>query len=134
MLPLEESDFSWMRRFFALIRRSTDWWLAKDPEDVPVVGRRKYPASAHILLIISSKGDVMPPHSFKKGEKVTKEVYLNMLQTVVKPGMDETAGETPYVFQQHGTPAHTSHLVQNGHSDNLDLFWTNTSGLLTPLI
>ncbi len=106
------------------VNRRNDRWLAKDPEDVPVVGRRKYPASAHVLLVVSSKGDVMPLHFFEKGEKVNKEVYLNVLQTVVKPWMDETAGETPYVFQQDGTPAHTSHLVQNWLSDNLDLFWT----------
>ncbi len=56
------------------VNRLNDQWLAKDPEDIPVIGRRKYPASAHVLLIVSSKGDVMPPHFFEKGEKVNKEV------------------------------------------------------------
>jgi len=30
----------------------------------------------------------------------------------------------PYIFQQDGAPAHTSHLVQNWLSDNIDMFWS----------
>ncbi|QQP36610.1 Transposable element tcb1 transposase, partial [Caligus rogercresseyi] len=38
--------------------------------------------------------------------------------------MDQVAAGRPYVFQQDGTPAHTSHLVQNWLLDNLPMFWS----------
>lgn len=108
----------------AKINRRNDRWLARDPEDVPVVSRTKFPANVHVLGVVSSEGDVMPPHFFQKGENVTKEVYVNVLSNVVKPWMDNVAFGRPYVFQQDGAPAHTSHLVQNWLSDNIDMFWS----------
>lgn len=71
----------------------------------------------------------MPPHFFQKKETITKEVYLRVLSTVVKPWMDTVAAGRPYfpyvtIFQQDGAPAHTSHLVQNWLSDNVDMFWS----------
>jgi transposase len=106
----------------AKINRRNDRWFALDPEEVPIIGKTKFPASVHVLLIVSEKGDVMPPHFFKKGENVNKEVYLNVIQTVVKPWMDEVAAGRPYIFQQDGAPAHTSNLVQNWMLDNLSMF------------
>jgi len=55
---------------------------------------------------------------------VTKKVYVNVLASVVKPRMEIVASGRPYVFQQDGAPAHTSHLVQNWLSDNIDMFWS----------
>lgn len=107
----------------AKIKRKNDRWLAEDPEDVPIVSRTKFPANVHVLGVVSNEGDVMPPHFFNKGENVTKEVYLNVLMNVVKPWMEKESGK-PYVFQQDGAPAHTSHLVQNWLSDNVDMFWS----------
>ncbi|KMQ88024.1 transposable element tcb1 transposase [Lasius niger] len=106
------------------LNRRNDRWLAYDLEDVPVVARTKFPASVHILSVVSSEGDVMPPHFLNKGETVTKEVYLRVLTTLVKPWMDTVASGKPYIFQQDGAPAHTSHLVQNWLSDNVDMFWS----------
>ena len=108
----------------AKINRRNDRWLAHDPENVPVVGRTKFPASIQVLSVVSSEGDVMPPHFFNKGETITKEVYLRVLTTVVKPWIDTVTSGRPYVFQQDGAPAHTSHLVQNWLSDNVDMFWS----------
>ena len=48
----------------AKVNRRNDRWIAKDPDEVLVVGRTKFPASLHVLLVISSEGDVMPPHFF----------------------------------------------------------------------
>jgi len=59
-----------------------------------------------------------------KGENVTKEVYLRVLTNVVKPWMETVSSGKPYVFQQDGAPVHTSHLVQNWLSDNVDMFWS----------
>lgn len=88
------------------------------------VPQTKFPATVHVLGVVSSEGDVMPPHFFEKGQTITKEVYLRVLQAVVKPWMVTVASGRPYVFQQDGAPAHTSHLVQNWLSDNLDMFWS----------
>lgn len=108
----------------AKVNRRNDRWLAHNPEDVPVVGKTKFPASVHVLSVVSSEGDVMPPYFFKKGQMVTKEVYVDILSTVVKPWMEIVASGRPYIFQQDGAPAHTSHLVQNWLTDHVELFWS----------
>ena len=108
----------------AKVNRQNDRWIAQDPEDVPVIGRTKHPASIHVLMVISSEGHVMPPHFFQKGQNVNTAVYLNVLRDVIKPWMVEMADGNPYVFQQDGAPAHTSHLVQNWLEDNVDMFWS----------
>ena len=54
----------------AKVNRRNDRWLAKDPSDVPVVGRSKFPASVLVLDVVSSEGHVMPPHLFEKGQTV----------------------------------------------------------------
>lgn len=107
----------------AKVNRQNDRWIAQDPEDVPVIGRTKHSASVHVLMVISSEGHVMQPHFFQKGQNVTADVYLNVLKNVVKPWIIEVAGDRPYVFQQDGAPAHTSHRVQNWLDDNVDMFW-----------
>jgi len=43
----------------------------------------------------------------------------------LKAWMETVAFERPYVFQQNGTLTHTSHLIQNWLSDNVDVFWFN---------
>lgn len=108
----------------AKVNRRNDRWIAMDLEDVPVIGKTKFPASVHVLCVVSSDGDVMSPHFFQKGQAVNKEVYLDIMITVVKPWMDEIAAGRPYVFQQDNAPAHASHVVQNWMDDNLPLFWS----------
>lgn len=105
------------------LNRHNDRWLARDPDEVPVVPRVKFPANVHVLGVVSSEGDVMPPHFFKKGETVTKEVYLDVLKKKVRPWIVKVAAGRPYVFQQDGAPAHNSHLVQNWLDDNMDMYW-----------
>ncbi|QQP35870.1 Transposable element tcb2 transposase [Caligus rogercresseyi] len=55
---------------------------------------------------------------------VNKEVYLDVMQTVVKPWMTQIAAGRPYLYQQDGASAHTSNLVQNWCLENLDMFWS----------
>ncbi|XP_011707025.1 PREDICTED: uncharacterized protein LOC105462195 [Wasmannia auropunctata] len=107
----------------AKINQRNDHWLAHNPEDVPIA-RTKFPANVHVLGVVSSEGDVMSPYFFNKGENVTKEVYLRVLTNVVKPWIETVSSGKPYVFQQNGAPAHTSHLVQNWLSDNVEMFWS----------
>ncbi|QQP48772.1 Transposable element tcb1 transposase [Caligus rogercresseyi] len=59
-----------------------------------------------------------------KGQNVNKEVYLDVMQTVVKPLMTQIATGRPYLYQQDGAPAHTSNLVQNWCLENLDMVWS----------
>lgn len=108
----------------AKVNRKNDRWLAHDPSDVPVVGRTKFPASVHVLSVVSSEGDIMPPYFFLKGQKITKEVYLSVLMSTLHPWITTVAAGRQYIFQQDGAPAHTSNLVQNWISANFDMFWS----------
>ncbi|QQP38684.1 Transposable element tcb1 transposase [Caligus rogercresseyi] len=65
-----------------------------------------------------------PDRSQVHGQNVNKEVYLDVMQTVVKPWMTQIAAGRPYLYQQDGAPAHTSNLVQNWCLENLDMFWS----------
>ena len=61
-----------------------------------------------VLGVMSSEGDIMPPHIFPQGLKVNGEVYLDVLKDKVLPWMMQIAGDRPFTFQQDGAPAHTS--------------------------
>ncbi|KYN34781.1 hypothetical protein ALC56_10749 [Trachymyrmex septentrionalis] len=43
--------------------------------------------------------DIVPSYFCKKGETITKEVYLRILKTIMKPCMKTTASRRPYIFQ-----------------------------------
>ena len=64
-----------------------------------------------MLDIVFSEDDVMPPHFFKKGETVTKEIYLRVRMDVVKPWMKTVA--SGHIFFSRTVHRHTSHLIQN---------------------
>lgn len=104
------------KKIFAVdvkVNQRNDRWLVHDPDDVPVVARTKLPTNVHVLSVISSESDVMPLYFFKKGETITKEVYLQILKTVLKSWMEIMASERLYIFQQDGASGQTSHLVQS---------------------
>ena len=65
----------------------------------------------------------MPPHFFEPGQRINAEVYLNVLETVIKPWITQVAAGRPYVFQQDGAPAHTSNPVQSWLHNNVPEFW-----------
>jgi len=52
------------------------------------------------------------------------EQSLRILIDIVKPWMETMVSRRPYVCQQDGAPVHTSHLIQNWLSDNIDMFWS----------
>ncbi len=64
----------------------------------------KFPTTLMVLCVVSNEGDVMPPHIFPKGLRVDTGEYLNVMETVVKPWMDQIAGNRHYIFQQDGAP------------------------------
>jgi len=110
------------------INRKNDRWLAH--EDISIIAGIKCPANVQVLGVVSSEDDVIPPHFFKNKEMVTKEVYVNVLASVVKPWMETVASGRPYVFQQDGAPAHTSHLSKTDSQTISICFDPRNSGLL----
>ncbi|KAL1130056.1 hypothetical protein AAG570_012999 [Ranatra chinensis] len=64
------------------------------------------------------EGDVMPPHFFREGLKLTSDGYVEFLNTVVKPWIIRVANGRPYVCQQDSAPCHTSGKSQNWLSEN----------------
>ena len=69
------------------VNLQNEQWLARNPKDVPIVGRRKFSQSVQVLSVLSSEGDVMSPYFFGRGQRINAEVYLNVL----KPWMDTSA-------------------------------------------
>lgn len=80
------------------VNRRNDRWLCKYPDDVPRVMHTKFPATVMVLGVISSEGDVMPPHFFENGLRVNTDVYVKVLRDVVKPWMDAIADRRHYVL------------------------------------
>ncbi|UYV82608.1 hypothetical protein LAZ67_22000121 [Cordylochernes scorpioides] len=100
-----------------------DRWICKDPSEIPVVMHTKFPASVMVLGVISSEGDVMPPHFFEKGLRKNADTYINVLETVVKPWMDMVAAGRKYVFQQDSAPAHKAKKTQSWLTLNVPSHW-----------
>ncbi|QQP54867.1 Uncharacterized protein FKW44_007847 [Caligus rogercresseyi] len=81
--------------------------------------------------IISSNGDVMPPHFFPKGLRLNSEGYVALMKDVVAPWIKKVAAGRPYVFQQDSAPCHTSHKTQKW-LENLDDYTSPNIWPLTP--
>ena len=47
-----------------------------------------------VLGVISSEGDVMPPHMFQQCLRVNANGYTDVLKSVVKPWMEELCRKT----------------------------------------
>ena len=48
------------------VNSRNDHWICESIEEMPVVMKTKFPTSVMVLGVISSEGDVMPPHFFEK--------------------------------------------------------------------
>ncbi|UYV82887.1 hypothetical protein LAZ67_22001238 [Cordylochernes scorpioides] len=128
---LKQDSFG-MLRFFSdeknfdvdqKVNPKNDRWICKDPSEIPVVMHTKFPASVMVLGVISSEGDVMPPHFFEKGLRMNADTYINVLETVVKPWMDMVAAGRKYVFQQDSAPAHKAKKTQSWLTLNVPSHW-----------
>ncbi|KAL1116751.1 hypothetical protein AAG570_005223 [Ranatra chinensis] len=78
---------------------------------------------------VSSEDDVMPPHFFREGLRLTSDGYVELLNTVVKPWIRRAADGRPYVWQQDSAPCHTSGKNQKWLSEN---FYDSTSPNVWP--
>ena len=61
-----------------------------------------------VFGVVSSEGDIMPPHIFEVGLKINTKVYLDVLNSVVIPWCNPVAGDRPWLWQQDSAPAHKS--------------------------
>ena len=86
-----------------------DIWLVQClPKDVPRVMKTKFPATVMVFGVVSSEGDVMPPHIFPKGLRIKTDDYINLMRTVVIPWIHGIIRDRPWVWQQDSAPCHTS--------------------------
>jgi inhibitor of nuclear factor kappa-B kinase subunit alpha len=120
------------------VNRRNDRWLCNDPSEVPTVMHTKFPASLMVLGVVSSEGHVMPPHFFEQGLRLNADGYVNVLQTVVKPWIDEVSDGRPYVVQQDSAPCHKAKKTQDWMADHFHdhvtpNMWPPSSPDLNPL-
>ena len=87
-------------------------WFATNNRDAPRVMKTKFPATVMIFGMVSSEGDIMPPHIFEVGLKVNTKVYLDVLKSVVIPLCNQVAGGRPWMWQQDLAPANESKETQ----------------------
>ena len=93
-------------------------WLAASPKDVPRVMQTKFLATIMVFGVVSSEGDVMPPHFFAEGLRLDTNGYIRVLSEVVRPWIDQAAAGRPFVWQQDSAPCHTSRKTQAWLSEN----------------
>ena len=103
-----------------------DRFLAFRVEDVPPVNQTKHPASAMMLGVVASDGKRMPPFWFPKGLRVGAKEYLEVMETVVKPWLDDAYPEGNYCFQQDSAPGHKAKVVQEWCKAHLADFWPSS--------
>ena len=75
-------------------------WIATNNRDVPRVMKTKFPAMVMIFGVVSSEGNIMPPHIFEIVLKVNTKVYLDVLKSVVIPWCNQVSGGRLWVWQQ----------------------------------
>ena len=106
------------------VNRRNDRWICKSPEEVPVIMKTKFPITIMVLGVVSSEGEVMPPHFFEPGVRLNADSYVDVLTNVVKPWMDEKANGRDYVFQQDSAPAHKARKTQSWLHSNVPHHWS----------
>lgn len=77
-----------------------------------------------MLGVVASNGKRKHPYWFPQGLKITTQVCLDVLQTVVKPWINETFsyGGFELVLQQDSDPGHKSKMVQQRCESNFENF------------
>lgn len=86
----------------AKVNRRNDRGFVRNSEDVPAVGKPKFPANNQMLSVVWSKDDIIPPYFFQKGETVRKKggLYLKVLSdSGSKLWMKTVTSQRSYIFQ-----------------------------------
>ena len=58
----------------------------------------KFLATFMVLGVVSNERYVMPPHFFLQRLRVNPAAYTEVLQTVIKPGIESVGKGRPYIF------------------------------------
>ena len=91
-------------------------WIATNNRDVPRVMKTKFPATVMVFGVVSSEGNIMPPHIFE----VDLKVYLDVLKSVVIPWCNQVASGRPWVWLQDSAPPHKSKDTQAWFQERYD--------------
>ena len=78
------TDSSYDNRTIASILKM-QIWIATNNRDMSRVMKTKFPAMVMVFGVLSSQGQIMPPHIFEVCLKVTTKVYVDVLKSVVIP-------------------------------------------------
>ena len=100
--------------------RQNNRWIAVNNQDVPKVMKTKFAKTVMVFGVISSEGDIMPPHIFESGLKVNTKVYLEVMEQVVVPWCNQVANGRPWVWQQDSAPAHKAKKTQEWLADPIN--------------
>ena len=77
--------------------RQNHRWIAMCPSNVPRVMKTKFPNTVMVFGVINSDGYVMPLHIFETGLRVDTEIYLQVMETVVLPWINQVAQDRLWV-------------------------------------
>ncbi len=119
--------FSDEKNFFQdrVVNRHDDRWICAESSELPVVMRAKYPSHLMMLGVVSNEEDVMAPHIFESGFRLSAQDYLDVMCTDILLWIKCVAGGRPYTFQQDGAPAHTAKVTQDWCKANFHACWDN---------
>ena len=135
--PMLSTDPSYDNRTIASTLKM-QIWIATNNRDMPRVMKTKFPVTVMVFGVVSSEGHIMPPHIFEVGLKVNNKVYLDVLESVVIPWCNQSAGGWPWVWQQGSAPTHKSKETQAWlQKESYDFIpfsrWSPSSPDLNPL-
>ncbi len=86
----------------------------------------KAPVKLMVLNVVASNGKKCLIIFVLDGEKVTADTYQTLLCRHVIPWLSARYPEGNYVFQQDGSPAHTSNSTQQFIESNMAAHWSKT--------
>ena len=70
-------------------------WIATNNRNMPWEMKTKFQATVIVFGVVSSEGNIMPPHIFEVGLKVNTKVYLDVLKSMVIPRCNQVTGGRP---------------------------------------
>ena len=85
---------------------------------MPRVIQTKFPATSMVFRVVSSEGDIMPPHFFPEGLKLNTNGYICILNKAVKPWFDHLAAGRQYKNQCPAIPVVRPSKTQAWLSEN----------------
>jgi hypothetical protein len=105
-------------------RYLTDLPVADVDPDVCISPKSKAPLRQMVLGVIGSDGQKFLIVFVGAGERINADVYQDLLQKHVVPGLQRVYPDGNYIFQQDSAPAHTARTTQQYLKETMAEFWT----------